>query len=86
MLYSIQRYCTMAIETIDIKIAGKEVAKWVELVQQGVEVMLVDDDKPLARILPVGAPSKRVPGLNRGEIRASADFDEPLPESFWLEE
>jgi len=68
----------MAIETIDVKIAGKEVAKWVELVQQGVEVMLGGDDRLLARILPVDAPSKRVAGLNRGEIRASDDFDEPL--------
>jgi len=75
----------MAVETVDVKFAEKEFAWWLELVQQGVEVILVDDEKPLARILPVGAPSKRIPGLNRGEIKASDDFDEPLPESFWLE-
>lgn len=76
----------MAIEIVDIKIAGKEVARWIELVHQGVEVVLVDDNRPLARILPVKTPSKRIPGLNRGEIKASDDFDEPLPESFWLGE
>jgi len=27
---------------------------------------------------------KRVPGLNRGTISASEDFDEPLPDEFWL--
>jgi antitoxin (DNA-binding transcriptional repressor) of toxin-antitoxin stability system len=76
----------MAVETIDIKIAGKEVARWVELARQGVDVVLMDEDTPLARILPVDAPSKRIPGLNRGEIKTSDDFDEPLPETFWLGE
>ena len=76
----------MAIETVDIKSAGKEIARWVKLIQQGVEIVLVDDDKPLARLLPVNAPPQRIPGLNRGEIKASDDFDEPLPEAFWLGE
>ena len=76
----------MAVETIDIKIAGKEVARWVELARQGVDVVLMDEDTPLARILPEDAPSKRIPGLNRGEIKTSDDFDEPLPETFWLGE
>ncbi len=76
----------MTIETVDVKFAEKEFARWLELVQEGVEVVLVDDDKPLARILPVDARPKRIPGLNRGEIKTSDDFDEPLPESFWLGE
>jgi len=27
---------------------------------------------------------KRIPGLNRGTISMSEDFDEPLPDDFWL--
>jgi hypothetical protein len=27
---------------------------------------------------------KRVAGLNRGTISTSEDFDEPLPDEFWL--
>jgi len=74
----------MAIETIDIKTVGKEIDHWVELVRQGVEIMLMDENQPVARILPTNASAKRVPGLNRGQIETSDDFDEPLPESFWL--
>ena len=29
---------------------------------------------------------KRVPNLNRGAARMSSDFDEPLPDEFWLGE
>jgi len=33
---------------------------------------------------PPPAPGERVPGLSRGKIWISEDFDEPLPDSFWL--
>ena len=31
-------------------------------------------------------PQKRIAGLHRGEIWMSADFDDPLPDEFWLGE
>lgn len=31
-------------------------------------------------------PHKRVAGLGKGTMVISDDFDEPLPESFWLDE
>jgi hypothetical protein len=39
-----------------------------------------------ARLGPVVAHSKkkRVAGLNRGTISTNEDFDEPLPDEFWL--
>lgn len=30
--------------------------------------------------------NKRKPGLNRGSCIISDDFDEPLPDQFWLDE
>lgn len=61
----------------------------------GDEVIIADDDKPVARLVSVtdandaatSLPNqKRVFGLHRGQIEISADFDEPLPDEFWLGE
>ena len=51
----------------------------------GNEVIITERGKPVARLVPV-TPSKktRVAGLNRGTIWTSDDFDEPLPDEFWL--
>ncbi|BAZ15222.1 hypothetical protein NIES4071_70940 [Calothrix sp. NIES-4071] len=32
------------------------------------------------------APQQRVPDLNKGQIIMSDDFDDPLPDEFWLGE
>ncbi len=29
-------------------------------------------------------PADRTPGLNRGEVWVRDDFDDPLPDTFWL--
>jgi prevent-host-death family protein len=52
----------------------------------GNEVIITEDGTPVARLVPVVAHSKkkRVAGLNRGVILTSEDFDEPLPDEFWL--
>ena len=53
----------------------------------GDEVIITEHGKPVARLVPVtgtGASKKRVAGLNRGTIWTSEDFDQPLPDEFWL--
>lgn len=52
----------------------------------GNEVIITEHGTPVARLVPVVAPSqkKRVAGLNRGTISMREDFDEPLPDGFWL--
>jgi len=53
----------------------------------GNEVIITEHGKPVARIVPVAAAppkKKRVAGLNRGQIWTSEDFDQPLPDEFWL--
>ena len=50
----------------------------------GNEVILTEDNKPVARLIPVPSSNKiRVAGLNRGAAWMSDDFDEPLPDEFW---
>ena len=62
--------------------------KLLDLVSSGVDVVLTEDKSPVARLVSVqhkvNAP--RVPGINTGKIWISPDFDDPLPDSFWLGE
>lgn len=74
----------MSSKTIDIHDKQTSLSELVSLALEGNEVIIADDDKPLARLVPISESKQlRIPGLNRGEIWASEDFDEPLPESFW---
>lgn len=44
----------------------------VSLALGGNEVFIADDDKPLARLVPISEPKQLcIPGLNRGEMRIS---------------
>lgn len=57
------------------------------LISYGYEIIIEADSRPVAQL--VGIPDsvkKRIPGLNRGEIWTSDDFDEPLPDEFWTGE
>jgi antitoxin (DNA-binding transcriptional repressor) of toxin-antitoxin stability system len=59
------------------------------LVREGTEVLLTEDDTPIAKIVPVEQKQAlirpRVPGLFPG-IWMSEDFDDPLPDEFWFGE
>ena len=88
----------MADKTVGAAEAQERLADLLDFVREGNEVVISDGDEPVARIVPVGAvPTaegpdlpdrrwKRTLGLTRGAIRVAADFDDPLPDSFWLGE
>ena len=74
----------MSSKTVDIHDKHTSLSELVFLALEGNEVIIADDDKPLARLVPISESKQlRIPGLNRGEIWTSEDFDEPMPESFW---
>ena len=69
-------------KTIDIRDA--QLSELLSLALAGNEVIITEDDKPVARLIPVSSPGKvRVAGLNRGAACMSEDFDAPLPDEFW---
>ncbi len=71
--------------TINISDAQTQLPKLLSLVSEGNEIIISADDKPLAKIVPFySSPKKRIAGLNKGKIHASDDFDEPLPDEFWM--
>jgi antitoxin (DNA-binding transcriptional repressor) of toxin-antitoxin stability system len=61
--------------------------KLLEFVSSGMEVVLTDDKSPVARLVPLAhGVGARVPGLHKGKVWISPDFDAPLSDSFWLGE
>jgi antitoxin (DNA-binding transcriptional repressor) of toxin-antitoxin stability system len=75
----------MAVKWIDVK-EDMPLKKLLEIVASGVDVVLMDDKSPVARVvsMPQKVNKPRVPGLSAGKIWISPDFDDPLPDEFWL--
>jgi antitoxin (DNA-binding transcriptional repressor) of toxin-antitoxin stability system len=70
----------------------KSEANWDEvltLVHDGAEVLIMQGDATLAKIVSVEETAKpilkeRILGAHPGAMTMSGDFDEPLPDEFWL--
>lgn len=60
------------------------------LIDADTEILLMNGDTPLARLSPVEiqaeSPKQRIPGLHAGTTWVRDDFDDPLPDEFWLGE
>lgn len=65
---------TFAIELAEAK---EQLARLVEQVGTGAEVVLTRDGHPVARLVPPALPD-RVPGSARGLFRVPDDFDDPV--------
>jgi len=72
-------------ETVDVEEAKERLPELVSLALEGNEVIISEGDRPVARLVPFsGTGQRRVADLNKGEIWMSDDFDEPLPDEFWV--
>lgn len=79
----------MTIKTVDVQEAEANLKALLSLVREGTEIILMEGDTPLARLAPVELSQKpRILGLHAhlGPAQMSEDFDEPLPDEFWLDE
>ncbi|MEJ5301323.1 MAG: hypothetical protein WHS38_10080 [Thermodesulforhabdaceae bacterium] len=70
----------MLTKQIDVKEAQARLQELIAQIALGVEWVLTDGAKPVARLVPIAS---RVAGLHAGAIWTSFDFDEPLPDEFW---
>ena len=59
--------------------AKSQLFKLIEAVQAGETVVIAKAGKPVAVLGPVPVSPRRVRGVLKGQIKLSADFDEPLP-------
>ena len=76
----------MAAKTVTIEEAEGHLGELIENADAGDEVILAKGGVPVAKLVALPRPSKqkRVFGEYRGRIRMSEDFDDPLPDDFWL--
>ncbi len=77
----------MPTTTIEVKQTQIQFKELLPLVVKGSEIIFTQGNTPIARLIPIAASPEtpRVAGLHSGAIWASNDFDEPLPDDFWLE-
>jgi antitoxin (DNA-binding transcriptional repressor) of toxin-antitoxin stability system len=76
----------MSIKTVDISEVQSQLNELLDLTMQGTEIVFARGETPLARLVPIAKRSTkpRIAGLHKGAILMSDDFDEPLPDDFWL--
>jgi antitoxin (DNA-binding transcriptional repressor) of toxin-antitoxin stability system len=75
----------MGTKTVELSDAEGHLAELVAQAAAGTEVVLTEGRTPRARLVAVAAGSAaRVPGLHPGCMKASEDFDAPLPDEFWV--
>ena len=68
-------------ETINIHQAKTQLSRLIERVNAGEEIVIAKAGRPVARLVPAtAAAAPRRPGLMKGRIRVSKDFDAPLPD------
>jgi prevent-host-death family protein len=66
---------------VNIRAAKAQLSRLVERAAKGEEIIISKAGKPVARLMPLAAPARRLrPGLLEGRIKIAADFDSPLPE------
>jgi prevent-host-death family protein len=73
-------------ETWNVHKAKTHLSTLIDRALRGEEVVISRANRPVARLVALApAGRRRVPGLNAAPgFWMAADFDEPLPESFWL--
>ncbi len=76
---------TMTTMTIDIRDAQGQLLTLFSLARQGQEIVIAENEVPIVRFVPVSKPTqRRIAGLHRGVMHMHDDFNEPLPDEFWL--
>lgn len=75
----------MTTRTVTVSDIQARLPQILSMVSEGDVVIISEDDKPLAKIVPIlKQGNRRIAGLNKGKIQTSSDFDDDLPEQFWL--
>ena len=65
---------------VNIHEAKTHLSRLVDEVAKGAEIIIAKAGKPLAKLTPIDAPTrKKKLGLLKGKIRVPDDFNSPLP-------
>jgi len=73
---------TTVVKTVTLEEANGHLNELVDLIDQGTEVQITRHNKPNLEL--VENPKPRKLGLHEGAIIMHDNFDDPLPDEFWL--
>jgi prevent-host-death family protein len=77
----------MSSHIVNMHEAKTRLSELVARALDGEEIVIARANTPLVRLTPIAPPAReRELGRFRGQIHMADDFDEPLPDSFWLGE
>jgi prevent-host-death family protein len=60
--------------------AKTQLSRLLRRVEDGEEIVIARGGRPVAKLVPVDAPRRRIFGIDRGRFVVPDDFDDPLPE------
>jgi len=74
-------YTNNKVQKVNVHEAKTHLSRLLEQVLSGEEVIISKAGKPVAKLIPLEPEklAKRKPGLLKGKMRLSANFDDPLP-------
>ena len=67
-------------KAVNIHEAKTHLSRLLKRVEGGEEVVIARAGRPVARLVPVARPAKRVLGEDTGRVFIADDFDAPLPD------
>jgi prevent-host-death family protein len=65
---------------VNVHEAKTHLSRLLARVEAGEEIVIAKGDRPVARLVPYTARSRRQFGLDRGRFIVPEDFDAPLPQ------
>ena len=75
----------MSVKTIALDDAADRLQELVTRASEGEQIVIAQNEHPLAKLVPLAdVEDDRTFGQARGRIHVDDDFDEPLPDDFWL--
>ncbi|MEQ9482127.1 type II toxin-antitoxin system Phd/YefM family antitoxin [Coleofasciculus sp. F4-SAH-05] len=83
----------MSTKTLDIQKLQITVLELISLIQDDQEIVITKGNTPIARLTLLNSAEPNIwesektpqPGLNLGAMVMSDDFEQPLPDEFWLQ-
>jgi antitoxin (DNA-binding transcriptional repressor) of toxin-antitoxin stability system len=73
----------MTTTTFDLKALPPDFADAITSATPATDLIIVDNQVPVARVVVCPHPGVRVPGLHAGSIVIADDFDALLSDEFW---
>lgn len=75
----------MSVKTVTLDDAAGRLPELVTRASEGEQIVIARNERPLAKLVPCSQDEDdRIFGQARGRVHVSRDFDEPLPDGFWL--